>query len=72
MRPGGLPLLDDGDGYLTEPLGRLGRLLEQLSQPDRAREPGRPGADDQDADLDPLGRRIGRRGDHLGRENGGG
>ena len=67
MRAGRLALLDDRDRHLAEALGDLGRLLEQLSEADRAGEPGRPGADDQDADLDPLRRRIGRRGDHLGR-----
>src|SRR5439155_21840811 len=41
-------------------------LLEQLAEPDRAREAGRAGADDEDADLDALVRRIARRCDRLG------
>ena len=67
MRAGRLALLDDRDGYLTEALGDLGRLLQQLPETDRTGKPGRPCADDQDSDLDPLRRRIGRRRDHLGR-----
>ena len=67
MRAGCLALLDDGDRYLAQALRRLRRLLQQLPEPDRAGEPGRPGADDQDTDLDPLRDRIGRRRDHLGR-----
>ena len=67
VRARALALLDHGDRHVAEPLGRLGRLLEQLAEPDRAGEPGRPGADDQDADLDPLVGRIGRRGDRLRR-----
>src|SRR5438105_7150970 len=35
------------------------------SEADRAGEPGRPRADDQDADLDPLVRRVGRRADRV-------
>ena len=66
MRAGLLALLDDRDRDVAEPLGRLGRLLEQLAEPDRAGEPGRACADDQDADLDPLVGGIGRRGDRLG------
>ena len=40
-------------------------LLEQLPEPDRARQPSRPRADDGDADLDPLVARIGRRADRV-------
>ena len=54
MRAGLLALLEHRDGHLAEPLGHLGVLLEQLPEPDRARKPGRPRADDQDSDLDPL------------------
>ena len=43
------------------------RVLEQLAEPDRAREAGRPGADDQHADVDPLVVGIGRVGDELAR-----
>src|SRR5256714_13322469 len=34
-------------------------LFEQLTEPDRAREPGRAGTDDEDTDLDPIFRRVG-------------
>ena len=67
MRAGALALLDDRDGNVAEPLGGLRRLLEQLAEPDRAGEPGRPRTDDQDADLDPLVGRIGGRGDRVRR-----
>ena len=52
--PGCLALLEHRDRHVAEPLGDLGRLLEQLPEPDRAREPGGTGADDQHADVDPL------------------
>ncbi len=67
MRAGLLPLLEHGDRHVAESLGDVGVLLEQLPQPDRAGEPGRPGADDQDADLDALVRGIRRLGDELRR-----
>src|SRR5438093_604681 len=60
-----LPLLEHGDGNVAEPLRRLRLLLEQLPEPDRAREPGRPRADDQDTDLDPLVLGIGRLADRF-------
>ena len=57
-----LALLEHRDRHVAEPLGDLRVLLEQLPEPDRAREPGGPGADDEDADLDPLvGGSVGRR-----------
>ena len=56
-----LALLEHRDRHLAEPLAHVRVLLEQLAEPDRAREPARPGADDQDADLDPLVGRVGRR-----------
>ena len=62
-----LALLDDRDRHVAEPLRHLGMLLEQLAEADRAREARRPGADDQDADLDALVDRIGRLGDELAR-----
>ena len=65
MRAGLLALLEHRDRHVAEPLGELGRLLEELAEPDRAGEPGGPGADDQDPDLDPLVGRIGRRRDEL-------
>ena len=71
MRARALAFLDDGDRDVAEPLGGLGRLLEQLPEPDRAGEPGRPGTDDQDSDLDPLVGGIRGRRDRLGwRERG--
>src|SRR5205814_3554238 len=69
VRPGLLTLLDHGDRHVAEPLGDRGRALEQLAEPDRAGEAGRPGADDADADLDPLVDGIAGLGDRLrGRE----
>src|SRR5207237_4152001 len=38
-------------------------ILQQLAETDGASEPGRARADDQDADLDPLVRRVARRSD---------
>src|SRR5581483_5447764 len=55
------------DGAREEVRAGLLALLEQLAEPDRAGEPGRAGADDQDPDLDPLARRIRRRGDRVRR-----
>ena len=54
MRAGLLALLDDRDRDVAEPLGGLGRLFEQLAEPDRAGKARRPRTDDQDSDLDPL------------------
>ena len=62
VRPRLLALLQHGDGNVAEPLRELRRAFEQLPEPDRAREPRRPGADDQDADLD---LRLAGRGDEL-------
>ena len=62
-------LVQHGDRHLAEPLGEGRRLLDELAQPDRAREPGRAGADDEHSDLDPLVGWIGRLGDRLGRRN---
>ena len=67
VRAGRLALLEHRDRYLAEPLGRLRVLLHQLPEPDRGREPGRTGADDQEADLDALVGRVGRRLDRLRR-----
>ena len=60
-----LPLLEHGDRHLAEALADLGVLLEELAEPDRAREPARPGADDQDAHVDPLLRRVARPDDRV-------
>ena len=60
-------LVDERDRHLAERLGERGIGLEQLREPHRAGQPGRPAADDRDADLELLvGRRL-RRGDDLGR-----
>ena len=67
MRAGLLALLDDRDRDVAEPLGGLRRLFEQLAEPDRAGEAGRPRTDDQDSDLDPLVGGIRGRRDGLGR-----
>jgi hypothetical protein len=65
VRPARLALLDDGDGHLPERLGELRVLGEERHEAVRAREPGRPAADDDHADLDALVLRIGRRDDEL-------
>ena len=70
VRARALALLDDRDGDVAEPLRGLGRALEQLAETDRAGEPGRTAADDQDADLDPLVGRIGGSRDRVGRREG--
>src|SRR6266702_3663896 len=67
MGAGLLPLLEDGHRNLAQTLADLGCIFEQLAEPDRAGEPGRAGADDQDADLDPLLRLTRRRGDVVSR-----
>ena len=67
VRADGAALVDERDRHLAERLGERRVALEQLRQPDRAGQPGRPAADDRDADLELLvGRRLGR-GDDLGR-----
>src|SRR5581483_7887477 len=65
MRAGRLALLEHRDRDVAEPLGRRGILLHELPEPDRGREPRGACADDADADLDALVRRIGRRADRL-------
>src|SRR3954447_18065090 len=65
VRAGGLALLDEGDGHLTELLGEGLVLGEQLHQPDRAREARGPADHDDHAKLDPLVLGIGRRADVL-------
>ena len=66
VRAGLLSLLDDRDRHLAESFGDVGMLLEQLTEPDRARQTRRAGADDQHADVDALVCRIRRLGDELG------
>src|SRR5262249_40562114 len=65
MRSGRLALLDQGDRHLAELLGQLGLVLEQLHEPDRAGEAGRPAADDRHTHLDALLLGIGDPGDEL-------
>ena len=65
VRAGRLALLEHRDRHVAQPVREPGRLLEQLAEPDRAGEPGRAGADDQDADVDPLVGGIGGRGDGV-------
>ena len=73
VRPGdvvgaaGLALLDHRDRDLAELLGQLRLVLEQLHDAVGAGEPGRPAADDDDAGLEALLRRIGRRTDVVRR-----
>jgi hypothetical protein len=63
VRTGLLAFLDDCDGHLAQPLRRLRVLGQELAEPDRAGEPCRAAADDQDADLDRIA--VGRPGDRL-------
>src|SRR6478672_6611700 len=65
MRTDLLPFLEDGDGHFAEALGDPRVLLEQLAEPDRAREPGRAGTDDEHADVDARVARIARLGDEV-------
>src|SRR5438067_13356493 len=67
MRARLLPLLDDGDRHLPQPLRQLGRVLQQLAEPDRAGEARGAGAHHEDTDLDPLLGRVARLGDELAR-----
>ena len=70
VRPCLLALLEDGDRDVAEPLADLGVLLQELSETDRAREAAGPRADDGDADVDPLVRRIARHADRVDRAEG--
>ena len=67
MRANLLALLQDGHGNLAEPFAELRSILQQLTEPNRTREPGRSGADDQDAYFDAFFRRIARRRDVVRR-----
>src|SRR5205823_2093184 len=67
MRAGLFPLVEAGDGNLAEPFPDLGRVLEQLAETDRTREPSRARADDEDTDLDALVGRVARRRDVVRR-----
>ena len=55
MRPRLLSLLQHRDRDVAEALRRLGVVLEELPEPDRAGEPGRACADDEDTHLDRIG-----------------
>ena len=68
--PGLLALLEHGDGDVAELLLHRRVLLEELAEPDRAREAAGAAADDQDPDVDALVDRIGRRGDGVGGREG--
>ena len=70
VRPGLLALLEHGDGDVAELLLHLRVLLEELAEPDRAGEATGPAADDQDAHVDALVDRIGRRRDRVGGREG--
>ena len=63
MRAGLLALLEHRDRHVAEPLRRLGILLAELAEPDRAGEAGGPGADDEQPDLDRV--RVGRDGERV-------
>src|SRR5512132_4344047 len=67
MRARLLPLLEHRDRHLSQTLAHLGRVLQQLAEPDRAGQPRGARPDDQDPDLDALVLRIRRRGDVLAR-----
>ena len=61
-----LALLDDRDRDLTELLGQLRLVLEQLHELVGACEAGGPAAHDRHADLEALVLGIGRRTDVVG------
>ena len=67
MRPARLALLDERDRHLAERLGQIGLLGEAHHEAVGAGQPRRATADDDDADLDALVLRVGRRGDELRR-----
>ena len=70
--PGCLPFSSTATGTSPSRSASSGLVLEQLPQPDRAREPRRPRADDQDADLDPLSAGRSARRSTRAESNGGG
>ena len=63
MRARLLAFLQHRNRNLAQPIADLRGVLQQLAETDGASEPRRPRADDQDADLDPLVRRVARRSD---------
>src|SRR5215207_1200757 len=58
-------LLHHRNRHLAEAFARGRALLEELGQANRRREAGRPGPDDESADVDPFLRRIGGLRDEL-------
>src|SRR5262249_13168190 len=60
-----LALLEHAHRDVAEALCHLRPLLEQLPDPDRAREARRAGTDDENADVDALVGLIARRGDRV-------
>ena len=60
VRPRLLTLLDHCERHVAQPLGNSRVLLEQLPEPDRARQPRGPGAHHEHADLDALVDGVGR------------
>ncbi len=67
VRAGLLSLLEHRHRHVAESLPNLGLLLEELAEPDCAREPAWAPSDDQHSDLDPLVRRIGGHTDRIDR-----
>ena len=65
VRAGLLPLLEERDRHLAEPLAHVRVLLQELAEPDSAREPAGAASDDEDADVDPLVGRVRRRAERL-------
>ena len=64
--PGCLPFSSTATGTSPSGFAEVGMLFEQLAEPDGAGQPAGAASDDQDPDLDPLVRRVGRRADRLG------
>ena len=67
MRTRLLALFDDRERHVAQPLGDIGVLVEQLTEPDCAREARGSAAHDEDADLDALVDRVARCGDEPAR-----
>ena len=65
--PGCLPFSSTATGTSPRRSGHVRRVLEQLAEPDRTREAGRAGADDQHADVDALVLRVRGLGHELAR-----
>ena len=61
--PGCLPFSSTATGTSPSRSAVAGSSSTQLAEADRAGEPGRPGADDEDPDLDRIG--VGRDGERI-------